>query len=562
MTERIRRFSLAALSLLFLLRAVANWFKTAIELRRFYTNMPIWDALDFLTHYARYKQFDLSVLWIQHNEHRVIGTELVYVIDMLFLHERQILPTAVSIAAYIGVVGVLISFAFYGTRDKFATLCAALLLAAFTGYKICVVSLTIPFLTQWTQFEFLAVAAIAAISLHKRRGGELLLLMAIAFAIGTNYSAASGMFVWPILLAIALLLRFTIQEVMLLAATAAVSIGLYFYHYTNLHSLDMALVVSHPLYGLEFLGSFLGMPFSAAYGTTHPRLAVLCGWLALLIFTADLVSILRRRLVLEPSVLVLAGFSSVMLISATVTAMGRMNPSDPYYLASRAGRYITEPILFWSALLMLTVWLIGAAWKGFASVIFLLAAAIFAAKVLPNTSDYYAWWEAYFQRGQWATIAMANGVVDKQVSEILFSDAGFIPTYKYVLIDNHLAIFADPEPSWIGRRAADLFTRGADNWIHGLVTTVKRRGVDYEIQGWTDPDATIIFVDDMGRVAGLGMRPGAGPTELYTYDVPPQMAFTGFIRGDLAKTSFSTYALDRRHRQMYRIGQFKNDLPQ
>lgn len=561
MTERIRRFALAALGVWFLLWGTSNWITTVHELRRFYTNVPIWDALDYLSHYSRYRRFDLRVLWLQHNEHRTIGTEILYAIDMLFFHERQILITLVSVVTYAGVLLVLIGFAFYRHECHWTTTCAALLAAAIAGYKMCVVSLTVPFLTCWPQCEFFGIAAIAAIALHKKQGGKLMLWVGIGCSVGSTYSVASGMFVWPVLLLCSFLLQFAKREVGLIALSGAVSIALYFFHYTDLHTLQPDLFFASPAYGLEFLGSFLGMPFGAAYGVSNPWLALLFGWAAVMIAASDLVFIVRRRLFREPTVLVLGGFCCLILISAATTTMGRMNPADPYLVASRAGRYITEPTLFWCALVMMTVWLIGRSWRGFAAIAFMFAIALFAMVTLPRTEDYYAWWEAYVQRGQWAAIALANGVMDKRVMDILYPDPNYVLKYEHILTDNHLAVFADPEPAWIGRFAKDLFVRGADGSVHGDLTTVKKRGGDYEVQGWADGATTVVFIDNIGHVLGFGKRPGAGPAELYTFDVPKDLAFTGFIRGGTGEKEFSVWALDRNERHMFRMGRLEIQLP-
>jgi hypothetical protein len=562
MTKRIQRYTVQAFSLILLVFAVRNWIKTTRELLRFYTNMPIWDPWDYLTHYARYKRLDFSVLWIQHNEHREIGTELLYAIDMLKFHERQILPTLAGIAAYVGALVVFVTFAFYGAADKRATRCAALLVAVLAGYKICAVSLTIPFLLSWPQWEFFGVATLGAAVLHKKQGGQMMLCAAILFAITATYSMSNGMFVWPVLLAVAFLSRYRWKELILIVIVGTITVGLYFYHYKNLHTFGLAAFFGHPGYAVEFLGSFLGMPFSAAFGLSHPILACGCGWLALLVMAADLAGILYRRLFHEPAVLVLGGYCTLTLISAALTAIGRMNPEDPYYLASRAGRYVTEPTLFWCALVMLTVWLIDGAWEGYGALTFMTAVAVFAAVTLPKTVDYYAWWEAYFQRGQWAAIAIENGVVDNDVSDILFPNRDYVKENMHVLIDRHLAGFADAKPGWIGRQASELFSRGPDGWIHGKVTTVKRRGTDYEVQGWSDGAVTVVFVDNTGRIVGFGVRPNAGPMELYTHLVPRSMTFTGFIRGEFGEREFSTWALDRKQKMMSRMGQLRNELPQ
>jgi len=556
-----RKLAYASLSLALLVYAVINWLNTIGELRRFYTNVWIWDPWDYLSHFAAYRRFDFSVLWMQHNEHREIGTEILYIVDIFLFRGKQILPEAAGIAAYLGALAIMVSFAWLWSREKWATAGAALLAAGIAGYKICAVSLNIPFLTSWPQWEFFGIAALAALAVRRKRGGKLFLGAAIFSAVAATYSMSNGMLIWPILVAAAVLMRLRFRKTAAIALCGAISIGLYFFRYKNLHTFSLQAAISHPKYFGLFLGSFLGMPFSAAYHASNPILpAAVCGWIALALFAACVVWIIRGRLFAAPPVIVLGGFCLLVLASSILTAFGRMDPSDQSIVASRAGRYVTEPTLFWCALLLLCVYLIGQAGKGWAAFGFLLVFAAVSSVTLKRTGGYYMWWDEYFQRGQWAAIAQANGIAGGSVSDVLFPSREYVAVYQHVLTDNRLAMFAGPEPGWIGNSAARLFARGADGYIHGDVTSVRRMGSNFEVQGWAEDETRVIFVDETGRIVGFGMRPGAGPVELYTTDVPRKLAFTGFIRGEFGEHGFSAYTVDARGRKIYRLGRLWNPL--
>jgi hypothetical protein len=238
-----------------------------------------------------------------------------------------------------------------------------------------------------------------------------------------------------------------------------------------------------------------------------------------------------------------------------------MNPDDPTIQAARAGRYITEPTLFWCALIMLTVALIGRAGKGYAAFVFIAVTALFSWRTLPKSTDYYSAWNTYFQRGQWAAIGFGNAVNQNSVTDLIYPSHEYFKQYRHVLSDNHLAIFAGPEPSWIGNQAT-LFSRGPDANTHGEVTAIRKLGNDYEIQGWADGVSRVVFIDESDRIVGFGMRPNAGPADIYTHDVPAQLAFTGFIRGDFGNREFSLWAVDRKGRQISRMGALHNHLPE
>jgi hypothetical protein len=560
-TEWLRKPAYRLLGAFLLAYAVSNWLKTIRELRRFYTNMWIWDPWDYLSHFGSYKSFDASVLWIQHNEHREIGTELTYILDIVLFHGRQFVPEASGIAAYLSALLILVAFAWIWSRDRWSTGCAALLAAAIAGYKICVVSLNIPFLTSWPQWEFFGIAALAALVIQAKRGGKLFLIAAIFCGVAATYSMSNGMLVWPLMLVAGLVLRFHRRQMVAIGLCGVASIGLYFYHYKNLHTFSLQAAMHHPGYFLMFLGSFLGMPFSTAFhASSHIVFTSVCGWIALILVGVNAVWIARHRLFDAPAVIVLGGFCLLVLASSVLTAIGRMDPADSSIIASRAGRYVTEPTLFWCALLLLSVWLIGNSGKGYAAFAFLLVAGILSVITLHKTDRFYAGWENYFQRGQWATIGFANGVTDNTVGDTLFPSREYLAQFKHVLVDNRLAIFAGPEPGWIGRRADQVFARGADGFIHGEVSSIRRIGSDFEVQGWADGAARVVFVDESGRIVGFGMRPKAGPAELYTHDVPRALAFTGFVRGEFGARSIQLWAVDRNGRVMSRMGRLWNAL--
>jgi len=309
MTERVRLGAFSALGLILVLYSIRNWIATVKDLLRFYTNMPFWDAYDWVAHYSNYKHLDWSVLWIQHNEHRIIVGEIIFAIDFLLFHGNQIFITVVSVAAYVGAPVIFAWFVLRKGQDAWSGWSATLMMAVLAGYKLCAVSLTIPFLACWTEYEFLAAAALAAAALHK--SGKGMLVAAIVCSVLATYSDANGMMTWPVLLAAGFLLRFRKWDLATIAISGTLSICAFFFHYRSLHSIDWRTLLSHPGYLAGFLGNFLGMPFSTADGFAHPWLAAAFGWFALLIFAANLVWIYRRRLWDAPPVIVLGGYSVV-----------------------------------------------------------------------------------------------------------------------------------------------------------------------------------------------------------------------------------------------------------
>src|SRR5205823_4277061 len=59
-----------------------------------------------------------------------------------------------------------------------------------------------------------------------------------------------------------------------------------------------------------------------------------------------------------PSI-VLFGYFAFTLLSALLTAVGRMSPHDSTFTAAKASRYVTLPTVNWGALVFALIWLSG-----------------------------------------------------------------------------------------------------------------------------------------------------------------------------------------------------------
>src|SRR6185437_15530111 len=122
---------------------------------------------------------DLRVLWQQHNEHRIVFPEIIFAVDMLLAHGRQILPLAFSFTCYFGT-WVVISWTVLSDRSLPWTIryTAILLSGVVIGWQGSAIALGMPFLLQWTLTQFASVLALALLQLFKDTGR-------IAYLIGT-----------------------------------------------------------------------------------------------------------------------------------------------------------------------------------------------------------------------------------------------------------------------------------------------------------------------------------------------------------------------------------------
>jgi len=144
------------LFLLFLsLWAASNWSLTVQKVVHYYNPLPAWDYWDVVQHLQKYRALDFRVLWQQHNEHRIVFPEIVFALDMLLAHGRQILPLAFSFICYFGTWAV-ISWTVLSDKSLRLTIryTAILLSGVVIGWQGSAVALGMPFLLQWTLTQF------------------------------------------------------------------------------------------------------------------------------------------------------------------------------------------------------------------------------------------------------------------------------------------------------------------------------------------------------------------------------------------------------------------------
>jgi hypothetical protein len=169
---------------------------------RAYTPVPFLDDWITVDHFLAYQRLDFSVFLQQHNEHRIVFPELIFVVDDLLFHDRLLLTIALSCLFYIAT-WYLLAQALLSDRDSslFAKLCAILtggIMIAWAGSTLVLGS---PFQVVWTLLFFAAVAALMFLAKLHGSGSPLYCALTIACAVVATFSEASGLSIWPLLMA-------------------------------------------------------------------------------------------------------------------------------------------------------------------------------------------------------------------------------------------------------------------------------------------------------------------------------------------------------------------------
>jgi hypothetical protein len=508
-------------------------------------------------HLERYRAFDVSVFWVQHNEHRIAFPEMVFALDMLLFRGQQIFPICVSVACYLGILAVL-GWILHANGGLSAPIemAAVLLGAIIMGWQGNAVFLADTFLLQWTMLQFAVVAALALLTFARGSAGRWYFGASLAFAEVATFSSGNGMLLWPVLVLAALALGLPKKRLWMLGAVAVASLGLYFIGYQFSGNINIKNFFIHPLYSLEFVGAYLSMPFG---GMKAPIFGVRVGLTGLGIALTLFCIGLRKTLVRQPAGTLLFGVYLFDILTALLTGAGRMDPSDPRFQAAEAQRYLSTPLMNWAVLVMMAVWMAGmCGWKIFSPARICVLAAVLALLGFPKLR----WWlrdqDAAFSMRQAATIAIRNGINDSNLILKIYPDPPFVRQLIPELRERGLSVFADRSRGLIGSPLSDAFKQlkqqgfGAVTYLHPVQSGV-------EVAGWADSSrdnedaSSIVLVNESGVIVGFGSKLGdLFPERVLGLATPPSLGWMGFVSLAVKSSRFQPY-LVRKH-QLVALG--------
>lgn len=524
--------------------AAFYWYQSIALVHRYYDPLPYEDYWRVAQNWVQYQNFDVSVLWRQHNEHRIVFPELVFAGDMLFAKGREILPLVCSVLCYLGVL-LTLGFALFRDRQWPVSLrVAAILLAGIVmGWKGSAFVLAQPFLLQWTLTQLGVILSLALLT-SVRSGGSRFLAGSITAAVVATYSSGNGMVLWPILIAAGLLLKLRRKEVAALTLSAVLAVGLYFVGYRSSSHLNLSNFFLHPLYSLEFFGAYMSMPFG---GMKAPRFGAYLGLAGIGIMALLCVTSFRKSIITKPPGIVLFGCYAFAVLTAVLTAAGRMDATDPHYAGAEAARYLTLPVMSWAAFISACVWvatrLRGRSFAWTVTVVFSVLLLLGFPKL--------RWWlranQRPFIQRQLTSLAIENGITDNNLLAMIFPDPWFVRSRLPELRAAHLSIFSDEKRNPIGK-ALESFGPVIGNTADGRITYVFPVENGLEIAGFSNaPDARrILLSNENGRVLGFAR---ALPAGFPSFIPPPSTSsagnWVGFAGLRYPSRSVSAYAMTR-----------------
>ncbi|HZQ52905.1 MAG TPA: hypothetical protein VFB14_11950 [Bryobacteraceae bacterium] len=535
---------------------VFNWYETVRRIIASYLPLPFMDYWRVVLDYPQWQAHDFRFLWNQHNEHRILFPEIVFLLDMSVWHGKEYLPLAVSFLCYFSIwVVIAWTLAADNHLSCFHRALPILLTGIVIGWKGSASALPFPFLLQWTLTQFCAIAALFLITDSKGRNRWLTL--AITSTAIATYSSGNGMLLWPVLVIAGFLLRLTKLQILALIASAVVSVGLYFVGYRFSHDLNLANFIRHPLYSLSFIGVYLSMPFG---NMKSPTFGVYIGLANLAIAIGLFAYAARERLLPTRQSVVLFGTYCFTLLTALITAAGRMDVADDTFTAAKADRYVTVPLVNWAVLISLTLWLASRRrWRIAPAPVLAFCFAVLLAIGCLQLRAWLRTDDEYFADAQAAMLSIEDDLDVPELMKKDFPDPRLIRAGLPLLRRDHLSIYYKGRTRWLGQPAS-RYGPLATGSVSGAVTKTVPVSGGLEVFGWADdrPDVPryrwIVLVNDAGQIAGFGERFPAGPVpNSPAPNTPRSLSWIGFVNLRVGSASFHAYLIDPDRRGLFPI---------
>ncbi|KVE42390.1 hypothetical protein [Burkholderia sp. BDU5] len=522
---------------------------TIVGVVRHFSPVPFWDQWDGgLQFYINALNDPATAFFQQHNEHRLAFPKLFYFVDIRYFGGRNVLLLIVNL-----LFALLVGIALYRVisrdlperRAPRAIVAGTLLILVFSFVQH--ENFNWGFQNQWFAIYLFAFCAFRSLerSAEKLTGhAPLWSATALACAALATISMASGLLVFPTLIAFCLYLRLPRTTLVTLIVATIVAWTLYFHHWTSPGGASLtASMIQHPGGVLKFVLLYLGAPIHYALPGRR-TLVLLCG--CLLLGGALLGIWIALTAPKRPRAVTLLAMAVFLIGNAVITAAGR-------YIfgldAALSSRYTTSGLIaFTSVAFFLWLNLSQRIPRTTVAVVFMLYVTVVAGgqrAVRESAHD-----EVY--RKLIGGLALRSHVYDADYTSALYPDPFVLRSTAQAAERSRLSIFATDNADY----SQPPEHVQSDIWCEGQIDVVKPTQTPGVLaaHGWAfDPGLrrytlSVLLTDAAGRVLGqalTGERREDVAAALQTQD--PYGGWLGFFKAppDRRVRAFGVLAPDR-----------------
>ena len=321
---------------------------------RNYSPVPFWDMWNgTLGFYLNIQNHDYSAWWSQHNEHRIILSNILFWIDYRFFRGLSVFLIVVNYILF--AVTAYVFWLFFREKNNqnpvlTSDIIFGLLLSSWIFLWAQENNFTVGFQSQFILAQLLPLYAFLCLSKSIKSGSRGSFILACIFGVVSAGTMANGILAIPLLILLALIFRQGFLKVSILFSLFVIVVTLYFFRYStpDHHGHLLKTLIDFPVGYFHFILLYLGSPFYFLLGEgfVGKQVALVSG---LFLITASSWIAFQQMRVEQKSPIIISLLFFILYIggSSFGTAGGRLIFGLDMALASR---YTTPAIMAFSAL--------------------------------------------------------------------------------------------------------------------------------------------------------------------------------------------------------------------
>lgn len=319
---------------------------------RLYTAIPLQDSWDgSFTFYYSLLENGPSLIWLKHNEHRIILSRLLFIVDHYFFYGAN-WPLRLTNLVLVALSAtlfwrILVSLSRFSEIKNLGVISWAIVGMLFSWIQED--NLTSEFNSQNFLAQLIPLCGLYWLYKSSQSPEKpFYFLAALFFGVAAYGTMANGLLAIPLMILYSAALSQSRVKILSLVSIGLLCTALYFKGFpsTSTNSAVLEVINSNPLGFLQFILLFLGSPF--VYLFQSVGMAYMGGMLYLLCLLYSLKYLINpKRNSLE---LVLIFFLLYVLATALITAGGRLHFGLYNAFTSR---YTTPSLMAWVAIIIL-----------------------------------------------------------------------------------------------------------------------------------------------------------------------------------------------------------------
>lgn len=521
-----------------------------------YSPVPYWDMWGGTLHFVqRFDEDPVRHLFAQHNEHRIVLSRLLFLIDYHLFGGTSVFLIICNylFAAAIWAVFARCLLSLNIAEPRQDRWILVVMLGAWLFLWAQKVNFTWAFQSQFFLAQLIPLLAFLSLSqaaFHPRvfsRG----FVSALILGGLSPLTMANGLFVFPMMILGAFLLRMPRLQIGILGICASIAISLYLsdYHGPAAHGSVVETLRTQPVAALHYTFTYLGNPgvyIAGSFSVVQhaSTFAGLCLAAATLVLTIH--SILRRPA--TPVSFGLLLFIIFVGAGAFATAAGRVSFGIESAFSSR---YTTPVLMAWAALFCIaSPHLLRFHHSGTRQPYLTLGAAIVALCLL-MISQARALTPMYplNHQKQVAALALGMGIGDDVLVSLVHPNTDRAMTIAQAAAQQNLGIYGTPAFNTARESIDQHLNLSSQRSCAGDLETYEI--IDDEpgyvrIYGWqfrsnTKPQsARLYIIDAESRIVGVALRGRASPHLVEAYGPEAtRSGFTGYLKSDVTHTDLT-----------------------